>query len=269
MKKEFLAKVSIITGILLCLIALSKVIIRARSESNAEDKYATIRNEYTSISESVSLDLKKRFGENEDKITENSEQSQWYDLINVDLLKLKSINPDIVSWIFFENEDISYPVLYSGDNEKYLDTDYEGNKSISGALFIEEKNNPYLLDSHTLIYGHNMRNLSMFGKLRFYKTKKDYWKSHKYFQLITSGAKFRYKVIACKDVYSDDDIYHVIQKNESADYANFITQNILTGSYINSNYVYETDDELITLSTCSNFNKRFVVTAVKVDSHYE
>ena len=94
----------------------------------------------------------------------------WYHDIDVDLKGLREINPDIGGWIYFENEkDISYPLLYSGDDH-YLHYNYFDEEEAAGSIFIDAVNNPALSDVHTLIYGHNMRNLTMFGKLKYYKT---------------------------------------------------------------------------------------------------
>ena len=76
---------------------------------------------------------------------------------------MKQINPDVVGWIYFENDDLSYPVLYSGDNDKYLRTTIDGSDATAGAIFIEGGNSPDFQDQNTIVYGHNMRNLSMFG----------------------------------------------------------------------------------------------------------
>ncbi|MBO6215720.1 MAG: hypothetical protein J6N76_09385 [Lachnospiraceae bacterium] len=61
-------------------------------------------------------------------------------------------------------ESISYPLLYSGD-DYYLRSNYLKEEEIAGSIYIDGNNSPDLDDAYTLIYGHNMRNLSRFGKL--------------------------------------------------------------------------------------------------------
>ena len=102
----------------------------------------------------------------ERKNTENNAQEkQWYDDISVDFASLKQQNPDVVGWIYFENEDISYPVMYSGDDDYYLRKTFDRQHATAGSIFLEGNNNTDFNDCHTIIYGHNMKNLSMFGKL--------------------------------------------------------------------------------------------------------
>ena len=61
----------------------------------------------------------------------------WYELVSVDMNELKKINEDIVGWIFFENEDISYPIMYSLDSTKYDRMLYDGTESISGSIILD------------------------------------------------------------------------------------------------------------------------------------
>lgn len=125
----------------------------------------------------------------------------WYKKATVNFEGLNAINEDVIGWLFFENESISYPILYSGDNEYYLHRTLDRADSESGSLFLDEKNNPLLDDKVSIIYGHNMKNSSMFGKLRQYKEKDDYYKDHQYFQVLTEGGKvYRYQVFSYFDI---------------------------------------------------------------------
>lgn len=130
----------------------------------------------------------------------------WYKRISVDFDGLNTINEDVVGWLFFENEDISYPILYSGDDEYYLHHTLYKNTSTSASIFVEGVNNPDMQDDVTIIYGHNMKNSSMFGKLRRYKEDEDYYDDHQYFQVLTEDGKaYRYRVFS----YFDIDQYEI------------------------------------------------------------
>ena len=114
------------------------------------------------------------------------DDSWWYTDVDVKLEELQQVNADIIGWIRFDNlEQLSYPVLYSGDDEKYLRTDIYGNQTIAGCIFMEGMNTPDFQDYHTILYGHNMKNLSMFGSLKKYKTE-DFYKDHQFFTIYTS-----------------------------------------------------------------------------------
>lgn len=263
-------KVVVISVLLVLGISILGIVVSNNARQEAASYYNNLADSYTVVANSTETknESDKKNNSSKEEEIETVEDS-WKDDIRVDVEGLHQKNAEIIGWLFFENEDISYPIMYSGDNEKYLRTDCDGNKSVAGSIFVEGKNDPFFLDKHTLVYGHNMKDLGMFGKLRYYKTDKDYWKDHQYFQVVTSGAKFRYQVISCKDVDDDAEIYRVFHENESANFADFISKNILVGSYINSGYVYKTSDEFITLSTCSVGDKRFIITGVKVDAVFE
>lgn len=93
----------------------------------------------------------------------------WATDVKVEFDKLKAENPDVIGWIRFDNQDelgINYPILYSGDNEKYLRTDLYGNSHIAGCIFLEGLNKSDFSDYYNIIYGHNMNDGSMFGSLK-------------------------------------------------------------------------------------------------------
>ena len=87
--------------------------------------------------------------------------------IDVDFAALKSVNSDVVGWIYVEALDgISYPIVQGKDNETYLHQTYEKNYNFAGTIFVDYENSPDFSDCNTLVYGHNMKNGSMFGHLK-------------------------------------------------------------------------------------------------------
>ena len=88
-----------------------------------------------------------------------------------------------MAWLRFDNYNdvhISYPVLYSGDDETYLRSDIYGNYHIAGCIFLEGMNQPDFSDYHSIIYGHNMRNTTMFGDLKRYKNDEGFYENNQY-----------------------------------------------------------------------------------------
>lgn len=197
------------------------------------------------------------------KNDEDTDQTNWKDLVNVNISKLREENADIVGWIYFENEDISYPVLHSGDNSTYLRKAYTGETMSAGSIFMEGRNDSDFSDVHTIIYGHNMKDLSMFGKLKNYVKDAKYITDHEYFQIVTESEKYRYKIVAYKVVAPDSDIY-TIYKDGGQDFLSFVKEDIRKGSYLDFNENVTDQDHLISLSTCSN-DDRLVVTALRCD----
>ena len=187
---------------------------------------------------------------------------KWQDIAEVDFDGLRSINEDIVGWIYFENVAISYPVLQGRTDDDYIGTTYAGESSREGSIFLESMNSPDFSDFHTVIYGHNMRNLSMFGKLRYYYKESGYYNDHKYFQIITPDKKYRYEIIAYKHVEDDDAIYKVEGIGDANDFAQSA---IMNGSKTGMNVQVSENDHIVTLSTCTSGDNRFVVSALRVD----
>lgn len=196
-------------------------------------------------------------------IIDDSGIRPWFDLLTVDMVALQEQYPHVVGWLFFENEDINYPLIYSGDNETYLRRTYDGKSATAGSIFIDGVNNPDLTDTHTIIYGHNMKNLSMFGKLKFYKEQKDYYDGHKYFQIHTTEEVLRYEIFAYHDSYIGSYLFQEVHE----DATNLVAQ-IKRDSLIGVTVDINDADKLITLSTCTADDEyRFVVHAVLTDRY--
>jgi SrtB family sortase len=85
--------------------------------------------------------------------------------ISVDFDELRSINAEMVAWLYVSGTNISYPVTLTDDNDKYLHTSFEGKRSSGGCVFLNAGSNGDFSDLHSIVYGHNMRNGTMFGEL--------------------------------------------------------------------------------------------------------
>ncbi|SES01228.1 class B sortase [Lachnobacterium bovis] len=236
--------VPLVLGIVLAIYAGGKLFLIYHDYGKSNQLYANLANQYAKKKRKVKKD-------------------EWYNKIDIDFKDLKKQNSDVVGWIYFENDDISYPILYSGDNKKYLRTALDKSDAIAGSIFLEEKNKTDFQDSHSLIYGHNMRNLSMFGKLKFYKREPNYYEGHKYFQIITEKKKYRYEIFAYEDVSERSFIYQV-PFDKTDEFQQFIDK-IRNKSYLKSDIEVTKDDKVVTLSTCSVEKQRFAVHAKRVD----
>lgn len=178
--------------------------------------------------------------------------------------KLHKENPDIVAWIRFDDTDavhIDYPILYSGDDEKYLRHDIYGNYRIAGCIFLEGENTPDFSDLHSIIYGHNMRISTMFGDLKRYK-QTGFYKKNQYFTIYTPDAVYRYQIFSFHDVPADSDIY-TIGYQEGNDYQDFL-DGLMADSLEDTGVKVKSPARIVTLSTCSQAGSqyRFVIHAV-------
>ena len=192
-----------------------------------------------------------------------SEEQGFEDTIDVDIKSLQTINPDVIGWLYIEGTDVSYPIMYSGDDDTYLRTTIDGEHATAGSIFLEGYNLPDFSDSHNIIYGHNMRNLSMFGTLKYYKSDEDYIKEHKYFQIITADTKMRYEIFSYFDTEAASWVY-TVPYSDSEEFEEYIGE-LLSKSYMGQETdvpKVESSDKVVTLSTCSTTGMRFTVHGV-------
>ena len=131
----------------------------------------------------------------------SDEESDGTGVPEVDFDALLQVNSDVIGWIYIENTDISYPVLCGRDNQQYLFQSYEKKYLTAGSIYIDYRCSRDFTDSRTVIYGHNMHNGSMFGKLDKF-TKESYMKKHPYvYILLPTGETLKYEV---KKAYKAD-----------------------------------------------------------------
>lgn len=96
------------------------------------------------------------------------------------ILGLKEINPDTLG--FIEVGEVFLPIVKSHDNQEYLNRDIYGNESVTGCIFVSMLNDGDFSDGNTVIYGHNMKNGSMFGSLKRF-LEEEYLLAHKKIKL--------------------------------------------------------------------------------------
>lgn len=114
----------------------------------------------------------------------------------IDFEALWKENPDTVGWITIPDTQIDYPIVYSEDNEKYLHEDFYGNESVYGTIYLDSDSETDFSGWNNPIYGHHMRDGSMFKDVVRYK-EEDYFKEHQYFTIYTPEREIRLKAISC------------------------------------------------------------------------
>ena len=124
----------------------------------------------------------------------------------IDFDSLLNRNEDIVGWLYCPDTVINYPVVKGCDNEKYLHKDIDNNYLISGTLFADYRNGPLEENSKNIIYGHNMKNGTMFAALPKYK-EQSYYDSHPIMYYITPQANYKLELFAGLVVKHNDEIY--------------------------------------------------------------
>ena len=100
--------------------------------------------------------------------------------------ELQKINPDVIGWIRVNDTNINYPLVQTDNDDTYMNTDAEGNYSLSGAIFLHCANKPDFSDFDNIIYGHHMEKHMMFGDIGEF-TKEQYFNEHPYGNLFFDG----------------------------------------------------------------------------------
>ena len=188
------------------------------------------------------------------------------------LEKYKSLymeNGDVAGWLTVEGTKIDYPVMQCGDDEYYLHHDFYGNDSKYGCLYVRGKAD--LADgTNVIIYGHNMKDGSMFGDLDLYQSA-DFCREHSTISFDTLYEQRTYEVIAVfrSQVYDvDEDVFKYYQFYEAHTQEEFddFYQNIKELSLYDTGVMAQLGDTFLTLSTCAYHvtDGRFVVVAKRV-----
>lgn len=201
----------------------------------------------------------------EDEVSEKEEKKGKYDF-DIVFSKLKKINKDTVGFLTVNNTKISYPVVQGDDNNYYLKRDFYKNKTSMGWIYMDYRNNPKKIDDNTIIYGHNMRNDTMFGSLD--KVLSSSWRRDEENMVISyeteEGVRL-YKIFSIYKVDYTTDYLKTSFKSEDA-FEKFVKM-IKKRSIFSSKENIKYGDKILTLSTCTGTNnKRLVVHAVLIEN---
>lgn len=190
--------------------------------------------------------------------------------IPVDFESLQEKNPEIYAWITIPGTEIDYPVLQSStDNSYYLNHSAEKTESVSGAIFSENYNSKEFDDYITVLYGHNMKNGTMFRGLHQYADS-GFLQENKEIIIYLPDAILKYEIFAA---YLTDDrhilFYYDQGKTEDLRkaYINDILDHRTMQSSLDTDAPVDADSRILTLSTCHKAgpDKRYVVQAYLVD----
>ena len=186
---------------------------------------------------------------------------------DIDVASLKSGNDDVVGWIYVEAvPDINYPIVHGKDNETYLHRTYEKNYNFAGTIFVDYENKGDFNDCNTIVYGHNMKNGSMFAQLKKFTQDEETYKKSKYFWIFTPEKNYRYEIISAYTTGVNSDTYTLF-KGPGEEFEKYL-EKIKGYSEIRTDAEgMNIKDKIITLSTCTgNEATRYVVQGKRVDT---
>lgn len=167
--------------------------------------------------------------------------------IAIDFDALLADNEDVVGWIYCPDTPINYPVAQGKDNNEYLRHDLNGKYLVSGTIFVDYRNGPVGEDLNYVIYGHNMKNQTMFGTILKYK-EQSYYDEHPVLYYLTPEQNYKLEPIAGLVVSTEDMIY---QPSPETDSFSEYVEKLVEKSGFRSEAEYYPGDTLVTLSTCS------------------
>ena len=198
------------------------------------------------------------------KEKEEKEEKESYLQINWD--ELLQRNKDVKAWIQIPNTNVNYPVLQGETNDTYIHSDIDHNELSAGSIFIASENEDPFNDFNTVIYGHNMKNGSMFAQLKKFTQDEETYKKSKYFWIFTPEKNYRYEIISAYTTGVNSDTYTLF-KGPGEEFEKYL-EKIRGYSEIQTDAEgMNIKDKIITLSTCTgNEATRYVVQGKRVDT---
>lgn len=241
MKKKSKILITLIQIVLIAVIIFSGIKIIEWIKSNKKNK-----------------DIMSEIKEN---VVINNEMDSNNEEYKIDFAKLKQKNSDAIAWIKVNGTDIDFPVVKGTDNSYYLTHNFDKEKNKAGWIFADYRNKFDGTDKNIIIYGHNMKNGSMFASLK--DVIKEEWynnENNKYIALITENENCKYQVFSVYQIETEE---YYLQTNIS-NFKEFV-EKIKGRSKKKFNVDIKETDSILTLSTCADNTKyRVVLHAVKI-----
>lgn len=183
-------------------------------------------------------------------------------MLAVDFEALKKLNPHIIAWIHIPGTPVSYPVTRGEDNSYYLTRTFSGAYNGAGCIFMDYRSSLPSEGGNTVLYGHNMKNGSMFGLLKKYKDQ-SYYEANQFFWIYTPQGDYMYQIFSCHEAEPESETYtNGFGSKES--YASYL-QTIKDLSLYDTGVAVTSDDKIVSLSTCTkDKGVRFVVHAKRL-----
>lgn len=260
---------------------LGRYFIESRKEKNTYDGLAQIMEQARPVpTEDQTPDTPTVSIDPEDTDTATEPQPSDNQLVTVhdpvtgqpvellpELAELYLLNPDLAGWITVEGTSINYPVMHTPDRpDYYLYRNFYKEDSAHGCIYMREACMPGVSDN-LVIYGHRMKDGSMFNNLLHYEDR-DYYESHKYIQFSTLTERHTYQIIAVfKTVATESGYpYHLFTYAESPEEFDRYVADVKALAFYDTGVSAQYGDKLITLSTCeyTQDNGRMVVVAKRI-----
>lgn len=226
------------------------------------NQYSESAGAYEDISALVEMPEQTEAPEDDNTETEPARENLSVVLPTVDFEALRETSPDIIGWLALPDTAINYPVTQTDDNEYYLHHLYDGTYNKTGCLFADYENKKDFSDRNTIIYGHNMRDGSMFATLNEYD-EQSYFDGHPQMYLVTPGGGYVVEIFTAfvakpGESGSDTSPWRLSFKDDGA-YTTWLSE-MAGRSVIETDVTVTSSDKVLTLSTCTPGGaSRFIV----------
>ena len=226
------------------------------------NQYSESAGAYEDIASHVELPEQTEAPEDDNVETEPAGEDTFVVLPTVDFDALRETGPDIIGWLTLPDTAINYPVTQTDDNEYYLHHLYDGTYNKTGCLFADYENKEDFSDRNTIIYGHNMRDGSMFATLNEYD-EQSYFDGHPQMYLVTPGGGYVVEIFTAfvakpSESGSETSPWRLNFKDDGA-YTTWLSE-MADRSVIETDVTVTSSDKALTLSTCTPGGaSRFIV----------
>ncbi len=216
------------------------------------------------------FDLRNNKNETKELIQDviNIEIEEEKEVFKIDFEKLLSINSDTIGWIRFNQDKVNNPIVHTSDNSYYLKRSFEKKSNQAGAIFMDYRNTSFN-DKNVVLFGHAMLDDTMFGSLQDI-FKNDFFdtKENNYIQIYNKDNELLTYQIFSYYIIEKEEYYIITSFKSDSDFNKFI-DTITKRSYKKFDVEVSTNDNILTLSTCSGTggtSKRKVVHAKRVEN---
>ena len=227
-----------------------------------EEVTEELRQEKEVSAEAVTEPLPEESGQESEEVS--PPEDPYADALrDMDFTRLREVNGDVLGWILIPDTNVSYPMVQGKNNDYYLRRTWDKTRNTMGSIFVDYRNGRDLRDFHTVIYGHRMRDGSMFGRLYKYEDA-DYWKDHPDFYLADDSGSHTYTIFSAYLADSMDTYqFEFADDGEKEDFIQYC----VSKSWLDTGIVPGVNDRIVTLSTCSGngYDTRWVIHGVRTE----
>lgn len=251
-------KIVYVLLIVLCLACIGGMLLYLQKE----------RKDEAAIEEQQQV-LQEQFAEQQTEADPETQEAEKAEL-PIDFEGLWEVNPEIYAWLRVPDTNIDYPVLQhmEDDQSYYLTRDIYGKSNQAGSIYTEYYNSRDFQEPNTVLYGHNMKNGSMFHNVRYFADR-EYFDGHEELYIYLPDKILKYQIIACYE-YDDRHLLGSFDFHDEAVFAEYLEDIMNPRSMyamIREGVKLTTEDKLVTLSTCvaNKPNNRRLLQAVLVE----